>query len=401
MVLVTFSHPPTELQRVQIKLAWAWVYMVSYWFGSVSPSSVNHPDYSRFGTNETAIWLGTIIALLVPTTLIPVFGVIGASTTEQLYGTQLWQPMEICDQWLRNNYSAGARAATFFCGLSFTLSQISYTISSSGFASGMDLAGVLPKYIDIKRGAIFCALVSVALQPWNFYNSSSTFLTVMSSFGIVMTPIIAVMIADNFLIRKRKYSISQGFVGKGSEYYFNKGFNWRAFVAWVCGMTPGLPGIAWQVNNNYFHNKGIINFFYGDSFFSFVISFFLYWFLCVVFPFEINILNDEKDYYGAFTEEVARKKGMVPYCEITEEELEQFRMDKVDVTYVTKNGSSDSSDEEFKEGAGHQEVFSKASTDHTTQFEIVEQPKTDKTESEVDEGSIHERISVETTKQTN
>lgn len=28
--------------------AWAWVYMISYWFGSVSPGSVNQSDYSRF-----------------------------------------------------------------------------------------------------------------------------------------------------------------------------------------------------------------------------------------------------------------------------------------------------------------------------------------------------------------
>ncbi|CCD25987.2 thiamine transporter THI7 NDAI_0G02120 [Naumovozyma dairenensis CBS 421] len=362
--------------------AWAWVYMVSYWFGSVSPGSTNQSDFSRFGSSQTAIWLGTIMALLIPTTLTPVFGVIGASTTEQLYGTQLWQPMDICDYWLRQNYHPGARAASFFCGLAFVSSQISYTISNAGFASGMDLAGVLPKYIDIKRGAIFTALVSVALQPWNFYNSSSTFLTVMSSFGIVMTPIISVMICDNLVIRKRQYSVSQAFVIHG-EYYFNKGFNWRAFVAWVVGMTPGLPGIAWQVNNNYFHNKGIVNFFYGDSFFSFAISFLLYWFLCVVFPFQINILHDDKDYCGAFTDEVARSKGMVPFSEITEEEIEAFKLGSLDITYVTKDSAQNDHHTETKEIA-----ISKTTSANTDEYELV----ADTTEnSELESSGIHER----------
>ncbi|CCK67948.1 thiamine transporter THI7 KNAG_0A02590 [Huiozyma naganishii CBS 8797] len=309
--------------------AWAWIYMISYWFGSVSPGSTNQSDYSRFGSSQTAIWLGTICALLIPTTLIPVFGVIGASTCQDLYGTPFWMPTEIFDYWLKDGYSSGARAGAFFCGVSFTLSQMSFAISNAGFASGMDLAGVLPKYINIRRGAIFTAVISVALQPWNFYNSSSTFLTVMSAFGIVMTPIIAVLICDNFIIRKRQYSVTQGFVLKG-EYYFNKGVNWRAMVAWIFGMTPGLPGIAWEVNNNYFHNKGIVNFFYGDSFFAFAISFFLYWALCYVFPFKIDILHDDMDYFDAFTDEEAEEKGMIPFSQITPEMISNHIMFKED-----------------------------------------------------------------------
>ncbi|CCF59595.1 hypothetical protein KAFR_0H01860 [Kazachstania africana CBS 2517] len=347
--------------------AWAWVYMISYWFGSVSPGSVNQSDFSRFGSSQTAIWLGTILALLIPTTLIPVYGVIGASTSEQLYGTQLWQPMDFFTYWLTDNYSAGARAASFFCGVAFTASQISYTISNAGFASGMDLAGLLPKYIDIKRGAILTAVVSVACQPWNFYNSSSTFLTVMSSFGVIMTPIIAVMIADNLLIRKRNYSVTQAFILKG-EYYFNKGMNWRAMIAWICGMVPGLPGMAWQVNSNLFNNSGIVNFYYGDSFFSFLISFFLYWILCIVFPPKIEILHDDKDYFGAFTDEMARRKGLVPYSEISEEEIEAFQFtsdfnnliqqendeggsndSSMEVTEVSTDITEDKKDQEKKE----------------------------------------------------
>ncbi|KAL3234416.1 Thiamine transporter [Nakaseomyces bracarensis] len=331
--------------------AWAWVYMISYWFGSVSPGSVNQSDYSRFGSSQTGIWLGTICGLLIPTTLVPVYGAIGASTTEQLYGEQLWMPMDITTYWLKDGYHSGARAASFFCGVSFLLSQISYTISNAGFASGMDLAGLLPKYINIRRGAVFTAMVSVAVQPWNFYNSSSTFLTVMSSFGVVMTPIISVMIADNLIVRRRQYSVVQAFTLKG-EYYFYKGFNWRAFVAWVTGMAPGLPGIAWQVNNNYFHNRGIVNFYYGDSFFSFAISFFLYWILCVVFPFKIEILHDDKDYFDAFDDETAIKKGLVPYSELTEAERQEYFIPKASERDVEVKSTASESEvsEHYMEG---------------------------------------------------
>ncbi|CAD6643708.1 XXYS1_4_G0031210.mRNA.1.CDS.1 [Saccharomyces cerevisiae] len=350
------------------KKAWAWVYTISYWYGSVSPGCTNQSDFSRFGSSNCAIWTGTIVALLIPATLIPVFGIIGASACEKLYGQTFWMPMDIFDNWLTTNYSAGARAATFFCGFCFVMSQISYTISNCGFASGMDLAGLLPKYVDIKRGAIFAACVSWACLPWNFYNSSSTFLTVMSSFGVVMTPIITVMICDNFLIRKRQYSVTNAFVLKG-EYYFTKGVNWRAIVAWVCGMAPGLPGIAWEVNNNYFHNTGIINFFYGDSFFSFLISFFVYWGLCLLFPFKITVKHDDKDYYGAFTDEEARKKGMVPYSEISEEEIRAYTL-----------GGCFTSGHEYKPESSDDELpeLTKTSSENTKVFEIVHQKDNEK-----------------------
>ncbi|EDO17596.1 hypothetical protein Kpol_1061p20 [Vanderwaltozyma polyspora DSM 70294] len=350
---------------------WAWVYMISYWFGSVSPGSVNQSDYSRFGSSQKAIWWGTILALLIPTTIVPVFGIIGASTSSELYGELIWMPTGFFERWLNDNYSAGGRAASFFCGVAFTMSQISYSISNAGFASGMDLAGLLPKYINIRRGALLTAAVSVAVQPWNFYNSSSTFLTVTSAFGVIMTPIISVMICDNLIIRKRQYSVSQAFVLHG-EYYFTWGVNWRAVAAMVVGMAPGLPGIAWQVNNDYFHNKGIVNFYYGDSFFSFAISFFFYWILCYFFPIKVTIPHDDKDYYGALTDEVARKKGMIPFSEITQEEIDRHMATDL-IEHYDANSSyqeTSSTTTEVKDG-GDKEDGDKAGLEVQTNYRTV------------------------------
>ncbi|KAH3902580.1 uncharacterized protein SCDLUD_000160 [Saccharomycodes ludwigii] len=74
--------------------------------------------------------------------------------------------------------------------------------------------------------------------------------------------------------------------------------------------------------------SGIVNFYYADSFTSFLISFFTYWGLCLIFPVKIKIKHDDKDYYGAFTDEEARKKGMVPYSELSAEEIQKV-FDKV------------------------------------------------------------------------
>ncbi|CAI4798305.1 AQG_2a_G0050330.mRNA.1.CDS.1 [Saccharomyces cerevisiae] len=114
-------------------------------------------------------------------------------------------------------------------------------------------------------------------------------------------------------------------------------------------MAPGLPGIAWEVNNNYFHDSGI-----G---------------LCVFFPFKITVRHDDKDYYGAFTDEEARKKGMIPYSEISEEEIRAYTLGEC---YTTGHEyKPESSDNESPE-------LIKTSSENTNVFEIVHQKDDEK-----------------------
>lgn len=314
------------------EFATQFVYMASYWFGSVSPGCVNQSDYSRFCNNQYTMNLGIALGLLIPTTVVPIMGVVGTSAAMKAYNVSaedVWQPYQICELILNDHYTSKARCGIFFCGLSWTLSQLAYNISSCGVPAGFDASGVLPKYINIYRGAMACAALSFACQPWNFFNTSSTFLTVMSSFGVVMTPILAIMICDNFCIRNQKYSVTQGFVIHG-DYYFYKGVNWRAVVVWVIATAPGLPGIYYQIHmpeNPTTAQTGIMNYFYANCFTSSLLAFFLYWILCLIWPVQQSI-PDDKDYYNAFSTEEARKRNMIPYCELTEEELQNVGMSK-------------------------------------------------------------------------
>lgn len=314
------------------EFAQQFVYMASYWFGSVSPGCTNQSDYSRFSNNQWTMNLGIVLGLLIPTNVVPVMGVVGTSAAMKAYGVDaedVWQPYQICELILNNTYTSKARCGIFFCGFSWTLSQLAYNISACGVPAGFDASGIFPKYINIYRGAMACAALSFACQPWNFYNSSSTFLTVMSSFGVIMTPILTIMICDNFVIRRQKYSVSQAFVIHG-DYFFYKGFNIRALVVWLVATAPGLPGIYYQVHYPEEMTtaiNGIMNYFYYNCFTSSLISFFGYWGLCLIWPVQQSV-PDDKDYYGAFTTEQAIKRGMVPYDELTEEELQEVGMSK-------------------------------------------------------------------------
>lgn len=64
------------------------------------------------------------------------FGIIAASASQKFYGTVLWSPLQIIDQW---QGSPGGRAAAFFCALLWLLAQICNNISANSvsFANGM------------------------------------------------------------------------------------------------------------------------------------------------------------------------------------------------------------------------------------------------------------------------
>jgi NCS1 family nucleobase:cation symporter-1 len=47
----------------------------------------------------------------------------------------------------------------------------------------MDLAGIVPRYISLRRGAILVGIIGIVIQPWRLLTEALTFITVLSSFG--------------------------------------------------------------------------------------------------------------------------------------------------------------------------------------------------------------------------
>lgn len=270
----------------------------------------NQSDFSRFASSPKKMYLGIIVSVCVTGTFVPLFGLICASVTKDLYSEAMWLPTDIVLQWMGDSYNSGLRAAAFFLGLAFASSQLTFNVLANGFAGGMDLAGVYPKYINITRGAIITALLSWVTQPWNFYNTSSVFLSVMSSFGVVVTPIIAVLVADFLVVRKSilplldLYSTSS----KGT-FYFTKGFNIRGILVWLVGVVPGIPGLIASVHEISIP-EGLNHFFYGDILFGFGCPFILYILVCKIFPPANLGISDESDYFGAFTSEERQELGI-------------------------------------------------------------------------------------------
>jgi len=78
----------------------------------------------------------------------PLFGCLVTSATLKIYGTAIWLPPALDLQCMEADYNAKSRAGTFFAGLGLLISQLSIHTVDNGFSLGMDLSGVLAKYIN-------------------------------------------------------------------------------------------------------------------------------------------------------------------------------------------------------------------------------------------------------------
>ncbi|KAA8917557.1 hypothetical protein TRICI_000250 [Trichomonascus ciferrii] len=302
-------------------LAWAWVNGITSWYGSQSAGITNQSDFTRFSKRKYAAVPGTIFALMVNGTIVPLFGVLAASATLGKYGTQYWNPIDITMLWLETDYTPKARAGAFFAALSFLGSQLSLNVIGNGFAGGMDMAGLFPRYINIRRGALATALLSWVVQPWTFYNTSSTFLAVMGSFSVFMAPMIGVIISDFFFVRKRRLVLSHLYTSDpDGTYYYWRGFNFRGILTWVVVFTPALPGLITSANPNIPVNDGIYKYYQGNLIFGFFEALVLYKVICLIWPVKNAGEQDPIDYFGTFTTQEAEKMGIVPYERYREEE---------------------------------------------------------------------------------
>ncbi|SCV00277.1 LANO_0F06084g1_1 [Lachancea nothofagi CBS 11611] len=297
--------------------AWTWLLAMTVWYSGISPVIANQSDYSRYGSHKLKMHAGVAIGVCLTGTLAPVAGMFSASATQQLYGEALWLPTDMALKWLEDNYSAKARCAVFFIGFSFTGTQLVVNLTQNGYACGMDLAGIFPKYINITRGTLFVQLISWVVQPWTFFNTSSAFIDSMTSFGIFTTPIMAINVVDYYIVRKTRISIADLFtLDPNGAFWFYHGFNLRAIFALLVGIALGLPGLIFSVNTKLKPNAGMNNFYSGYTFFTVIVSGLTYYILTLIFPIKQRVgVTDDKDYFNAFSLTECENLGMEPYTE--------------------------------------------------------------------------------------
>ena len=145
---------------------WAMIKGITTVIGSLAVSLSNSPDFSRFAKTPGAQVPGQMVSSTVIGTLVPLGGILSTAACQKMYGVLLWNPAEIFTQWMTNDYSSASRTAAVFAAGGFLLSQMGINVVDNAWPGGFDLSGLVPQYINIRRGAYIASVICIAINPW-------------------------------------------------------------------------------------------------------------------------------------------------------------------------------------------------------------------------------------------
>lgn len=240
---------------VTTKSQWndSWLIMagINTMLGNIAAGITNGSDFSRYSRDRKSYVIGSVASAWVTGILVSFVGLVTTSAAQKIYGEVIWNPPDLLLTMMDNGQgSSASRAGVFFLALGFALTNVFENICGNAVAGGIDLAGLWPRYINIRRGAIITFAAAWVVQPWQLVNRATTFVQVLSSFSVFLAPIIGMMTADYYLLRRRRVQLSHLYRTHDTSYWYWRGVNWRAIPAWLCGWAPTVGGLVVTVRGD-------------------------------------------------------------------------------------------------------------------------------------------------------
>jgi len=159
-----------------------------------------------------------------------------------------------------------------------------------------------------------------------------TFLTVLGGYGVFLGPMTGIMFADYFLLRKRLVKLTDLYESNPTSiYWYWKGMNWRALVAWAMGVWINVPGFAEFVRHGSAETWSGWSNLYDISYpLGLTLSVLTYLALNKVAPVKGLGDVDDRDYFGTFgpAETPSLRGEEVETIQVEENGMKGARLDK-------------------------------------------------------------------------
>ncbi|KAH8808659.1 uracil permease [Xylogone sp. PMI_703] len=316
-----FNTGQTIASGAEFDVNWISMAAINQMLGGIAAGITNSSDFSRYGRTPKHYVFGTVLSAWIVGTLVSFVGLVVTSACQVLYGEVYWNPPDLLMVMMDSGHgSSKSRAGVFFLATGFALTSMFENICGNAVAGGIDLSGIWPRYINIRRGAIITFIACWIVQPWQLVNRATTFIAVLSSFSVFLAPMIGMMTCDFFLLRNKNIRLSHLYRPHNSDYWYWHGFNLRAIPCWLAGWAPTVGGLIVSVQEDASAPKALYELYYMAFLVGFFISGTLFFAINKIFPPISMGEKDELDHYGTFTAEEAIAVGIAP-LDLAEEVL--------------------------------------------------------------------------------
>ncbi len=175
-------------------------------------------DYNRFARKTSRAFWGTFVGFTCTNFWFMSLGVLA------LLGAGMNQTPK--------DFAQAIALAAGWIALLILLADETHNAWADLYSSAVSLQNAFPRvkqrWLIIALG-VLAYLIAISLDITEYQN----FLYLAGSFFI---PLFGVLVADYFLVRRRRYAVSE-FYRSGGQYWFNSGVNVWGLLAWVAGIA--------------------------------------------------------------------------------------------------------------------------------------------------------------------
>ena len=199
--------------------------------------SLNIPDFTRFARDQRSQMIGQAVALPTTMTLYSFIGVAVTSATVVIYGSAIWDPVQLLSRF-------HSPVAIIVSLVAILLATLNVNIGANVVSPANDFSNLWPRKINFKLGGVITCFMGIAIMPWKLLSNYKTFIFGwLGGYAAFLGPIAGIMICDYYLVRKRMLLVDDLYLRDGA-YEYSRGFNWRAISALGLGAAVALAGLV-------------------------------------------------------------------------------------------------------------------------------------------------------------
>jgi NCS1 family nucleobase:cation symporter-1 len=199
--------------------------------------SLNIPDFTRFARSQRQQVIGQALGLPTTMTLYSLIGILVTSATVVVYGTAIWDPVQLLSRF-------HSPVAVVISLLAILLATLNVNIGANVVSPANDFSNLWPRKINFRTGGIITCFMGIALMPWKLLSDYGTFIFGwLGGYAAFLGPVAGIMICDYFAIRRRVLVVDDLYL-RGGVYEYARGFNWLAIIALALGAGTALVGLV-------------------------------------------------------------------------------------------------------------------------------------------------------------
>jgi len=205
--------------------------MIGFW----ATLSLNIPDFSRYARSQRDQIVGQALGLPLTMALYAFIGVAVTSATTIIYGKTIWDPVDVLTHFKNP-------IVLVIAMFSLCLATLATNIAANVVSPANDFAHLAPRKISFRIGGFITGIVGVLMMPWKLVADPSGYIfTWLVGYSALLGPIGGIMIADYFIIRRKRLNVPALYDAAG-EYRYINGFSIAALVSLIVAILPNLPG---------------------------------------------------------------------------------------------------------------------------------------------------------------